>query len=59
MSHHVAPPLVETVPSDHTHLFDHDAAEVTVLEGGEGRVLLSQNMGQLHIHLVQLIHLLQ
>ena len=37
-----------------TNLFDHDAAEVAMLEGAEGMVLLCQVVGELYVELVQL-----
>jgi len=42
-----------------THLLDHDAAEVAMLEGTEGRVLLRQDVGQLYVEGVQCGHFLQ
>ena len=43
----------------HTHLLDHDTGEVAVLEGGVGRVLGGQLLGQLQVELVQFVHFLQ
>ena len=52
-------PHTRTHACTHTHLLDHDTGEVAVLEGGVGRVLGGQLLGQLQIELVQFVHLLQ
>lgn len=41
-----------------THLLDHYAAEVPMLEGAKGWVLLGENMGKFDVELVQLRHFL-
>ena len=50
--------MIETI-SIKAHLLDHDAAEVAVLERTEGWILLSQDVGQLNVELVELRHFLQ
>jgi len=42
-----------------THLLDHDAAEVAMLEETEGGVLLREDARELYVQLVQFRHFLQ